>query len=507
MNASNRIVTAPPSDQAAGARRGWLTFFMICAGLIVVGVVGGALLIEHVKHQLYSQQAKAERLQTEAMSRLLERELTAGRSPAEVIAQLQSATRGMTGEGNFICLFDQNGVLLSHPNPQMVGMSKAATPMRALQGGGANTYGGLIAGFRPTSALVVDARAAPEELVYLHPVPNTTWTLASHENTRKIEEHFRQLGWQLFAIAAPTIGLMALVGTALARATGRRYERRIETANAQLEQRVAERTAELELALGELRSAHERLVQGEKMHLLGELMSGIAHEIANPLTVVAGYGGLLAQGDHGPVVQRYGANIEAGVDRARKIVANLLAFARRQPPTRRPESLVALLEQAIELITADLRRSDVTLLTDFPAGCAPLCIDAQQMEQVFLNLLNNARQALHGHSGERIVRVSIREEAEGDVVVTVADTGPGFAASARAQLFRPFVTTKETGTGLGLSLCRRFVEAHGGRIEAPAVSRGATFVVSLPRAALAGAGVTPRRPEVVPGDSPAVCTE
>ncbi len=501
MNAITRSAVTFTADHAAGARRSWFTFFLICAGLVAVGVGGGALLIERVKHQLYSQHAESERLQTEAMSRLLERELSAGRTAGEVIAQLQSATREMRADGNFICLFDQNGVLLTHPNPQMVGMSKAATPMRALQGGGANTYGGLIAGLRPTSALIVDARSAPEELVYLHPVPNTPWTLASHENTRKTEAHFRQLGWQLVAIAAPTIGLMALVGTALARATGRRYERRIETANAMLEQRVAERTAELELALGELRAAHERLVQGEKMHLLGELMSGIAHEIANPLAVVAGYGGLLAQGDHGPVVQRYGANIEAGVERARKIVANLLAFARRQPPTRRPESLVALLEQAIELIAADLRRSDVTLQTDLPAECAPLCIDAQQMEQVFLNLLNNARQALQGQPGERVVRVSLRETPAGDVVVTFADTGPGIATAARAQLFRPFVTTKATGTGLGLSLCSRFVEAHGGRIEAPLVARGAKFVISLPRAARSGACAVPRHREVVPAES------
>lgn len=119
------------------------------------------------------------------------------------------------------------------------------------------------------------------------------------------------------------------------------------------------------------------------------------------------------------------------------------------------------------------------------------------MEQVFLNLLNNARQALHDHAGERTVRVSVRDDADGDVVVTVADTGPGIATAARAQLFRPFVTTKETGTGLGLSLCSRFVGAHGGRIEAPLVGRGAMFVISLPRAAMSGAWAVPGNREVV----------
>ncbi len=481
------------TDPVGGNRRVILTFLLVCAGLVIVGLVGGALLIERVKRQHYALQADAERRQTEAMSRMLERELQNGHSPAEVVAHLQAATLGMTGEGNFICLFDQNGVLLSHPNPKMIGMSKAAMPTRAVRDATPSTYGGLIAAARPVSALLVDAREAPEELIYLQPIAGTPWTLASHENAREIEARFRQLGWQLFAIAAPTIGLMALVGTALARATGRRYERRIEEANARLEQRVAERTAELELALTELRAAHERLVQGEKMHLLGELMAGIAHEIANPLAVVCGYGEVLARGDYVPAVRRFGENIAAGAERARKIVANLLAFARRQPPARRPISIVSLVDQAIELIAADLRRADIELATEFPATCEPLCLDAQQIEQVMLNLLNNARQALANHPGERKVHVSVRESASGEVHVTVADSGPGLPGHVRAQLFRPFVTTKAAGTGLGLSLCRRFIEAHGGRIDAPLTFSGTAFVITLQRAAMAGACEVPVR--------------
>ena len=481
-------MASPQSGESPRAfRRAWLTFLVVCAGLSAVGVVGGALLIERVKTQLYDQQAESERRSAQAMARVVERELQAGRPAAEVIARFQAVAHESSGQGNFLCLLDQTGVLLTHPDPAMVGMSKAATPMRLLRGGAPISYAGLIGRAEPASALVTGARAEPVELVYVQPVRGTTWTLGAHENARQIEERFQTLGWQLMAIVAPTVALMALVGTGLARAAGRRYERRIEAANAQLEARVAERTAELSTALGELQAAHEQLIQGEKMNLLGELMTGIAHEINNPLAVVIGFSEVLAKGDHPAEVRRHAGLIEASASRVRNIVENLLAFARRQPPSRRSVSAVTLMQRAIELIASDIRRAGVTLETDFAVDLEPLSLDMQQIEQVFLNLLNNARQALESHPGERIVRASVREDASGAVLVTVADTGPGLSERVRAQLFRPFTTTKEHGTGLGLSLCRRFVEAHGGRIEAPPVMRGTAFVVTLPRAAAAPA--------------------
>ena len=304
--------------------------------------------------------------------------------------------------------------------------------------------------------------------------------VTAHENAGAVARQLERLGWQLAAILAPTVALMALAGTIVARALGRRYERRIEAANAELERRVAGRTAELSTALAELRTAHERLVQGEKMHLLGELMSGIAHEINNPMTVIQGYAELLTGEKFDPAVRGHARRLATGAARVRSIVETLLDFARNRPPVRRPELLGRLLARVQDLIGADLRRAGVILAVDVPADLPELNLDAQQIEQVLLNLLNNARQALAGQAGEKIIRVRVESQAD-TVTIEVADTGPGLASAVRARLFQPFVSTKSEGNGIGLSLCRRFVEAHGGRIEAPRVPLGGVFRVHLPR--------------------------
>ena len=121
------------------------------------------------------------------------------------------------------------------------------------------------------------------------------------------------------------------------------------------------------------------------------------------------------------------------------------------------------------------------LTVELPADLPELNLDAQQIEQVLLNLLNNSRQALRLLPGEKRLAVRVESHAA-DVLIEIADTGPGLAPEVRARLFEPFVTTKSEGNGIGLSLCRRFVEAHGGRIEAPSVQHGCVFRVHLPRA-------------------------
>ena len=461
-------------------RREVLMFTVVTAVLVGVGVVGGAVLLGRVKSQLYAQQAESQRRNAEAMARLVARDLGAGQPTAEVIARIQAATEGMGGENDFLCLLDRDGRLLSHPDPRMVGMSKAGmlvAPLDRVRP--AVTYADILRAARPVAGLLTGPAGEAVQLVYFQPVPGTAWTVTAHENARAVAVHLRRLGWQLAAILAPTVALMALAGTFAARALGRRYERRIEAANSALEHRVAERTKALSEALAELRAAHERLVRGEKMHLLGELMSGIAHEINNPMTVVQGYASVLAAEPRDPTVREHARKLEAAAERVRSIVETLLDFARNRPPARRPAALPRLIGRVQELIGAELRRAGATLHIALPPGLPEISLDAQQIEQVLLNLLNNSRQALARHEGER--RIDLRVEARADtVVIEVADTGPGLTPEVRARLFEPFVSTKSEGNGIGLSLCRRFVEAHGGRIEAPPVACGCVFRLHLP---------------------------
>jgi signal transduction histidine kinase len=476
------IPTADAHTPTGGSlrRRDIVTFIVVTAALVGVGLVGGALLLRRVQSQLYTQQSASERRNAEAMARILVRDLRSGQPEAAVIARLQAVTEGMAQESDFLCLIDHDGRLLSHPNPSMVGMSKAAMAITPLDAAvPRTTYGEILRTGRELAGIVTGVAGDAAQLVYFHPVPGTEWTVTAHENAGAVARQLERLGWQLAAILAPTVALMALAGTIVARALGRRYERRIEAANAELERRVAERTAELSVALAELRTAHERLVQGEKMHLLGELMSGIAHEINNPMTVVQGYSELLTGAGFSPEVRGHAGKLGAAAARVRSIVETLLDFARQRPPTRRPVALPQLLLRVQDLIGADLRRAGVTLTVSALENLPELNLDAQQIEQVLLNLLNNARQALVRHEGEKQIRLTVEAEV-GAVVIEVADTGPGLAPEVRARLFQPFVSTKPEGNGIGLSLCRRFVEAHGGRIDAPAVVCGCVFRVQLP---------------------------
>jgi signal transduction histidine kinase len=216
------------------------------------------------------------------------------------------------------------------------------------------------------------------------------------------------------------------------------------------------------------------------MHLLGELMAGIAHEINNPLTTISGYSEMLAQGyDRDP--RRAGNIISQQTRRVVSIVRNLLNFARNRPVERVPGSLIEVLQSAEELIAAELRQAGVTLESLISPDLPRVLMDRQQLEQVFINLVRNAAQAFAGLVGNH--RISVHAVTDGFwVAVSVRDNGPGVPAELREKIFDSFVTTKSDGTGLGLSLCKRFVEAHGGHIELLPVGSqpGACFQIRLP---------------------------
>ncbi len=240
-----------------------------------------------------------------------------------------------------------------------------------------------------------------------------------------------------------------------------------------------------------LRVAQEQIVQAGKLSALGQLVAGVAHEMNNPLTSVIGYAQLL----HQQFVNRPEltaqardllpdiGHILAESSRVARIVRNLLMFARRQTVARAHHDVEFLCDQVVELRSYDLRLNGIEIATSFAPDLPPVFADASQVQQVLLNLILNAEQAvLH----TRVRRIDVRVTAEpacAAVLVEVRDTGPGIAADSLGRVFDPFFTTRPAGegTGLGLSIAQSIVRDHGGRIWVESEPQvGTAFFVRLP---------------------------
>ena len=243
---------------------------------------------------------------------------------------------------------------------------------------------------------------------------------------------------------------------------------------AELERRVASRTAELE-------RAQETLVHSEKMSALGQLIAGVAHELNNPLTVVLGYVGLILEQTKDPDLRRKLELMSGEAERSRKLVRNLLAFARKQKPER-----AEIQVNEVVATTVGLREypsgEDISLETDLEGDLPPILGDFHQLQQVLLNLLVNAEQAIKDSRKGRRIKVSTRLR-EGKIQIAVEDDGPGIRAANRGRIFEPFFTTKEVGrgTGLGLSICYGIIAEHAGAIEVDSEEgRFTRFTITLP---------------------------
>jgi signal transduction histidine kinase len=232
----------------------------------------------------------------------------------------------------------------------------------------------------------------------------------------------------------------------------------------------------------EQRRVQEQLLQGEKLSALGEMISGVAHELNNPLATVIGYAQLLLEGTLPAETRRMLGVVDSEAARCQRIVHSLLAFARRHPPELRAVDLAALVSEAAELIAYGVRSEGIEVESDLQPDLPAVLGDAHRLQQVFVNLLQNARQAMESSAPPRRIRVSGRRVPEG-VRLEFSDTGPGIRSEHLSRVFEPFFTTKEIGrgTGLGLSLAYGTVRDHGGTIEARNnPGGGACFVVTLP---------------------------
>lgn len=250
----------------------------------------------------------------------------------------------------------------------------------------------------------------------------------------------------------------------------------------QLVRDVAHETAQRRVA-----QEHERLrrqlSQAQKLEAIGQLVSGVAHELNNPLAAVMAYAQIVLSGTalEGDDLQAMETIIHE-TKRAAKIVSSLLTFARQHQPERTITDLNQIVSDTIALRRYAITDQDIALTLDLD-GTLPLTwADNFQMQQVLLNLLGNAEQALRGWSGPRTLSISTASCGE-TITLTVSDTGPGISAPDLEQIFNPFFTTKGVGegTGLGLAISDGIVREHGGRIRVEStLGAGATFIVELP---------------------------
>ena len=225
-----------------------------------------------------------------------------------------------------------------------------------------------------------------------------------------------------------------------------------------------------------------KLMHTEKMAAVGQLVSGVAHEVNNPLTAVLGFADLLLEQPDVPDLAKNDLRvIIQEAQRTKQIVQNLLSFARQMPPQRDPVALNAIVRRTLALRAYDFASHGVQIV-EMLAGDVPLVMgDSQQLQQVFLNIINNAYDAVSETGRPGRIEVGVSSIA-GLVEVVFRDNGPGIAYPER--IFDPFFTTKEVGkgTGLGLSICYGIVREHGGEITCQNNSDGpgATFTVRLP---------------------------
>jgi two-component system NtrC family sensor kinase len=228
--------------------------------------------------------------------------------------------------------------------------------------------------------------------------------------------------------------------------------------------------------------AQEHLVQTEKLSALGELIAGITHELNHPLGVILGSAELLNASDACTPAGRPGLDrIRQEALHCQEIVHNLLGFARKQQPKKTYLDVNTVCLNTLALLDYQFRSKNISVVQRLAKILPGVMADGHQLQQVLVNVLTNASQALsEEHPDKRYVTVTTAYH-DNKVWIKIADTGPGIAAEHLRRIFDPFFTTKEQGTGLGLSLSYGIIKEHGGELTvASPPGEGAIFTIALP---------------------------
>ncbi len=240
--------------------------------------------------------------------------------------------------------------------------------------------------------------------------------------------------------------------------------------------------AQLEKTVEILRATQAQLSHSEKLSAVGEFVAGVAHELNNPLTALIGYAELLQMSTVSDDDRASLKCISSSAERCHKIVQSLLSFARQHPPERKVSNVNALVDAVIEILIYDLRTNNIRVEKELSPQLPRLLLDPHQIQQVFLNIVNNARQAIEAHRPRGLIRITTSAAGQ-RVRITFQDDGPGISEENLAKIFNPFFTTKPVGkgTGLGLSLSYGIIQEHGGSISAASkLGHGTTFIIELP---------------------------
>ena len=255
------------------------------------------------------------------------------------------------------------------------------------------------------------------------------------------------------------------------------------------ERKAAE--AALRESQARLQALHAELLHVSRLSAMGQMAAMVAHELNQPLTAISNYmeaiGALLDRGGDLPLPRLRTAVEHAGEQaiRAGQIIQRLRGFASRRDTEKRIEPIPPLLREAAALALVGTRQKGIVIKIDNDIADVPVLADKIQIQQVLLNLLRNAAEAVADQEHREIALLT--EASDGEVQISVVDNGPGLPEEVQAKLFQPFVSTKETGMGVGLSICHNIVTAHNGRLWAELNPDGGTiFRVTLPIALIAG---------------------
>lgn len=246
-----------------------------------------------------------------------------------------------------------------------------------------------------------------------------------------------------------------------------------------LAEQLAETNRQLQIAQAEAR-------RSERLAALGQMSAGLAHEIRNPLAVIKGSAEILHQklDASNPLASELAGYISSEVNRLSLLVSRFLDFARPLQAETRPESITQVLDRALKSVASRWKGGEVTVENAYEEGLPLVALDADLGEQAFLNLIQNAYEAMGSQGGNLRVEVRKTERNGGaGVEINLEDSGPGVPTELHEQIFNPFVTTKESGVGLGLSIVSKIIDEHHGHIRLEnAPVHGARFVIFLPAA-------------------------
>ncbi|OGL40766.1 MAG: hypothetical protein A2043_03540 [Candidatus Schekmanbacteria bacterium GWA2_38_9] len=234
----------------------------------------------------------------------------------------------------------------------------------------------------------------------------------------------------------------------------------------------------------EMRLLQEQLFQAEKLSATGRLISGVAHELNNPLTGIIGYSELLLKdSSHGAKTAERLKIIYEQSNRCKNIISNLLKFSRKHETTKTSVSINEVIDNTLALNQYEMESGGIKVIKELKRGISKIAGDLNQLQSVILNLTQNAHHSLlEKQDGERSLKIKT-EQVDDKIIIEVSDTGTGISEENIKKIFDPFFTTKDVGkgTGLGLSICHGIVRDHGGNISVKSrIGEGTTFTIELP---------------------------